>query len=571
MKACVRLCMLAYLSAAAFLSAATALGEPNGVPLLHARWPFRAAGQVHLRPQLARQAQQIRDVEGLRRSYEEPLHPQRIQLVRQQVGQLHASASEVSDAIANVQASVAPATFEAFGAAHDPAVAVGHRYILVISDHYLAFYGRDGKVLPSKNGEETQMSATQFFRAFWEPVRPDGTANDTNINANLGFPPNTLVVDPTKDPNTQKGAITEFYDSRCFYDPVNRRFFFLSAARNQLWLDDADGNPDGVPDACVRRFFAFAISRTDDPRDGFEQWITTESNYADWPRMAVANGFMTVAHNSPQSGKPFAYVFLEADMLAGKAAVANWRYFAADFTGAAKVLPVTQYGDSGGITYFVGVTKPHWSTIKVFGFVAPADANAIPPLLKLDIPVDPPMDYQIDNPKYRNGALYLCCNRAIVEGRLHVRVTRLLFRYTNGQILGTVSGPGPGGFLDYSFGRNGPGDAPTDLVSYEKPALAVNKDGDCAIVYGRIGAQTAQPLYPEVRYSVLYHNDPYPRPSTLVHKGEFLPATNPAPKDALDLANAVVDPVDDKTLWLCHAYANQAEGRYWIVIARAKP
>jgi len=479
--------------------------------------------------------------------------------------------SESRDGRPGVAASVQPTSFEAFGANADPTIAVGHKYIMVINDHWLGFYGRDGKLLPSKNGEKTLMSATEFFRAFWEPKRPDGTANTSNINAHLGFPPNTLTVDPIKDPSVQKGAVNEFYDARCFYDPVNRRFFFLAPARNQLWNDDAEGNPNGVPDACSRRYFAFAVSKTEDPRDGFEQWMVTESNCGDWACLAVANGFLTVAHNVPEAGKPLAYVFREADMLAGRPIVGNWQYYAADFPGARKVLPVTQYGDSGGITYFVGVTPSPWNRIKVFGFLAPADPKTIPPLLSRDFDVDPSMRSQIDNPKYRNGALYLCCHSIGVEGSLQVRIMRLLFKYTNGQILGTASGPGPGGFLDYTFGQNGPGDEPTDLVSYEMPALAVNKDGDCAIVYGRIGVKTAQPLYPEVRYSMLYHNESYTRPSRLVRKGEFFPTPKTAPSEVLDVTNAVVDPVDDKTLWLCHAYANKTQNRYWIVIARVKP
>jgi hypothetical protein len=547
------------------LAAAPAPDPPQGVVLLHARWPYRPLTVKALTNRI-RPTAPIRDVESVRHPYVEATSPLRLAVPLSVAGRSR-TAFDVSDARPQVTASALPSSFVAFEAAHDPAIAVGHHYILVISDHHIAFYGRDGRLLPSKNGELTDMSAAEFFRAFWEPTRPDGTANTTNINAHLHFPPGTLSVDLLKDPVGQKGAISSFYDSRCFYDPVNRRFFFLSAARNPLWFNDPTSNPNGVYDACVRRFFAFAVSKTEDPRDGFEQWITTESNYADWPRMAVANGFMTVAHNSPQAGKPFAYVFKEADLLVGAATPVNWHYSAADFPGVAKVLPVTQYGDSGGITYFAGVTKPQWNPIKVFGFLAPASPGAIPPLLEADLAINPPMDYQIDNPKYRDGYLYFCCNNAIVEGRLHVRVTRFPIGYRKGQITAFVTS-GPGGFLDYSFGRNGPGDAPTDLVSYERPALTVNKNGVCAIVYGRIGVKTAQPLYPEVRYSLLYHLDAFPRPSALVHKGEF---STEGPIAALDLANAVVDPVDDLTLWVCHGYADKSLGRYRIVVARVTP
>lgn len=548
------------------LVAPTAWGAPpasgtvHAVNLLHARWPFFSAKVRPLGSQASvrlKAAAPVRTIQPARRQDAE-MSP---------IGRTPANAGvaigktilEMSDARLRVPASLRPATFEAFDAGADPAIAVGHQYLVIISDHRIAFYGRHGKLLPSKHGEKTDMSADEFFRAFWEPVRPDGTPNTTNINAHLGFPPNSLDVNPLESPYGQNGAITEFYDTRCFYDPVNRRFFLLSAARNHLWFDDNASNPNGIYNACVRRYFAFAVSKTEDPRDGFEQWITTDSNYADWPRMAVANGLMTVAHNSPQSGKPFAYVFSEADMLAGSAQPVNWYYTATDFPGAARVLPVTQYGESGGITYLVAVGSP----IRIFGFVAPATVLMVPPVAGISFPIDPPMGGQADNPKYRNGFFYFCSNAALVEGRLHVRVTRIPVSYQQGHILFSMIG-----YLDYSFGKNGPGDAAEDLISYEKPALSVNKNGDCAIVYGRVGYITAKHVYPEVRYSLLYHGEAIPRPSTLVHEGEF---GAQAPSLVLDLANAAVDPLDDRTLWLCHAYADREQMRYRIVVARVDP
>jgi hypothetical protein len=528
------------------------------IGLLHGQWPFDpppvqkpAALALPEGPVVSKVMPSLPTQEGLRFQWRrEPF----------------VKGSEGYDRQVGLPASPLPtATFDTFPAAYDPAIAVGHKYILVISDHRIAFYGRDGKLLPSKHGEKTDMSATEFFRAFWEPTRPDGKPNPSNINAHLGYPAGTLTVDPTKDPKGQLGGVEEWYDSRCFYDPAYRRFFFLSAARNHLWFNDEKSNPGGKYDACVRRYFAFAVSRTEDPRDGFDQWMTTESNYADWPRMAVANGLLTVAHNSPQAGKPFAYVFRERDLIANKPTPASWQYFAADFPGSAKVLPVTQWGPSGGVTYFTGVTKPDWNPIKVYGLTEGGS-----PMLSAEIPLATPMGYHIDNPKYRGGRLYFCCNVSSAKDTYQVRVTRVGIGFRGSRL--TAETRPSHGFLDIVFGNRDSGDARGDLISYEKPALAVNKDADIAVIFGRVGVATALPLFPEARYVIVDHGASQTRPSTLIRKGEFLPeGEKKTPAQVLDLANATVDPVDDKTFWLCHAYANKAKNTYMMVVAKVKP
>jgi hypothetical protein len=456
--------------------------------------------------------------------------------------------------------------FDAGGTSWDPAIAVGEKAILVISDHWISYYGRDGKPLATKNGEATSMSADDFFKIFWQPTLPDGTSNPNNINKFLDFPSKALKVDTTKEPFGQTGAIEEWYDSRCAYDPVHKRFFFLSAERNHLWFNDPTTNPSGKYDGFVRRFFAFAVSKTEDPRDGWYYWSTTSSNYADWPRMAVSNGMLTVAHNSPEAGKPFAYVFDESDLLAGHSNPGHFAYYAASFPGAAKVLPVSVYGSSGGWSYFVGVTKPTWNPVEVFGLTKPSSFSLAAPLKEGTAHLGTPLDFQIENPKLRNGKLYFASNLQAVPDRLHVRVVRMPIKASNAGITLGTSGSG---FMDYFFGKNGPGDAPGDLVSYVRPAIAINKDDNGAIVYGRFGVTTAKPLFPEARYSLLYGTKSKTEPSVLIRKGEFKPSMSMT--DRLDLVNATIDPKDDKTLWLCHAYAKQSTGDYEIVVTSVKP
>ena len=455
-------------------------------------------------------------------------------------------------------------SFIGLGTSADPSIAVGDQYMLVINDHWIAFYDRAGNPLPSKGGNSTSMSATDFFKTFWAPKLTSGQPNPNNINLHTGFPGGAIHVDPYGDPS-QKGMINEWYDSRCFFDSYSHKFYFLSAARNQLWVDDPKGNPLGIYSPFVRRYYAFAISHDEDPRDGFDMWMTTSSNDADWPRLTVTYTSMIVAHNGPENGKPFAYVFSKADLLANNPNPSSFEYYGNDFPNSAKVLPVHVYGPSA-FCYFVGFDEG-WNPIRIYGFKNPSSFHTKAPLVEDTEHFSDNINYRTDEPKWRNGFLYLCFDENYVSNRTHVRYLRIPCKDAGGSI--KTSRSASDGFLDHYFGLNGPGDAPTDQVSYMRPALAVNKNGDCAIVYGRVGVKTSKPPYPEARYSLLYHNQSSQNPSTLLHAGDFNPGTGMEKR--LDLVNAAVDPVDDTTLWIVHAFADHTINDYRMVIAHVKP
>src|SRR5205807_4599654 len=207
------------------------------------------------------------------------------------------------------------------------------------------------------------------------------------------------------------------------FDPASKRFFILSAARPQLWFNDpSKSNPAVFPltyekeparvkgkfDALVRRYFAFAISKTEDPRDGFYQWMSTENNYADWPRITVNNGSLVVAHNSPQEGKPLAYVFAVDALKNGDPNPPNFVY---DDTmlgiqpgqNNRVLVPVTHYGDSGGLTYFVRPGNP----VQIFAFPKPGNPWTGPAIQKTSIQLDSAPSMLRAGAIFRANKLYL--------------------------------------------------------------------------------------------------------------------------------------------------------------------
>jgi hypothetical protein len=306
--------------------------------------------------------------------------------------------------------------------------------------------------------------------------------------------------------------------------PKSKRFFICCAARNQIW----PGKPGGGYDILGRRYFAWAVSKTEDPRDGFGIWFWNDNKrVADWPYIAVNGDCFVVTHHTEQSGKPLAYVFSVAAMLQGKSNPPHWTYSAVD-VGADEttLVPVTHHGDTSGLTYLV---RPG-STFQIFAFLGSPAGNAPrPQLLSTSVTLGAAPSMLRAGAVYRAGKLHFACMTKITDRvpnqggpRRSVRVVRIPVTKTSSTSIKATTDKAAG-FLDHVFGRNAPEDAPNDLVSYEMPALAVNKDGAMALVYGRVGVETQQPLAPEGRYSIYYPTEATQRRSAILRKGDFVP------------------------------------------------
>ena len=377
-------------------------------------------------------------------------------------------------------------------------------------------------------------------------------------------------------------CVNEFYDTRCIYDAKSRRFFVCCAGRNQIW----PGQPGGSYDVLGRRYFAYAVSKTEDPRDGFRIWFwNDDKRIADWPRIAVNGDNFVVAHQTEQSGKPLAYVFSVAAMLQGNSDPPHWTFGAAEAGGSeATLVPVNHFGDTGGLTYLV---RPG-ATCQIFAFAgSPAGGAPRPPLLSTSVSLGTAPSMLRGGAVYRAGKIYFACmikisDRVPDQGgpRMSVRLVRIPVTKTASSI--TANADTATGFLDHTFGRNAPEDAPDDLVSYECPALAINKNGVMIVVYGRVGVQTLQPLFPEARYSVYYPNEASQRRSRVLQNGDYLPAfvhdketkataTHYFDGPGIDFGTAVVDPADDLSAWMIHEFANKARGGFKTVIGVVKP
>ncbi|MGH9875489.1 MAG: hypothetical protein ACRD9S_23790, partial [Pyrinomonadaceae bacterium] len=177
-----------------------------------------------------------------------------------------------------------------------------------------------------------------------------------------------------------------------------------------------------------------------------------------------------------------------------------------------------------------------------------------PALLKTSVNLSEGISFY--NSVYRSGKIYLVGNKLVEEDgtakRYSVRLVRIPVEELSSSSI-KASTSSSKGFLDWFFGRNSHADPSGSRISYEKPALAVNKNGDMLFAYGRYPFSPANSLNPQARYTYWFANEAKQRPSHLLQEGTALNSETIV--SALDYATAVVDPSNDLTFWMAVPYS----------------
>jgi hypothetical protein len=484
---------------------------------------------------------------------------------------------------------------------HDPQIAVSDRFVILYTAHHYRIIDKaTGELAAAEPGDEIppESDFAHLFSPLWSPIDKRGAPNATNLNRLLRFTAADTFPCDEQVPLRSKSCVQEFYDSRIMWDPVRRRFWVESAARNHLWAchgtsasgdgghGEADEDDDEIGgDDCgdekhsdqARRFIVVAVSVSDDPRKGWHRYALTDE-YTDWPKIAVQDRYLLLSYRKGSS----VYVF-DADKLAAgnpdRGPVRVAKIEARALGGAVKALSlVSHHGPTGGFTMLVGTDGSE--TVTPVGLYNPDPSRAAAPIVVRGPSVD--VGARIgtfdDNPVYRDGQLYLatdeCANGAVkCSAYRRARVVRLPTRPEGGRSPRLWAAADPAaGFLSFTLGGHEPAEPADDLVSYEKPALDVNGRGDVVVVFARKGYRTRVPLPSEVRYTILYHGEALPRPSVLLKRGgdADVPDVHSS-KAAIDLAYAQTDPTDDLTVWVTHAYADGAAKWFKQIAAAVRP
>ncbi|MFT3770876.1 MAG: hypothetical protein QM820_36110 [Minicystis sp.] len=242
---------------------------------------------------------------------------------------------------------------------HDPQVAVGDRYLIVFTaHHYKMFDKATGRPLADEGEIAPSGDFGTLFSPLWSPRDEKGAANAQNINTRLAFAADDPLPCDPEEPTKSKACVNEFYDSRIMWDARRKRFWIESAARNQLGFCNPPSKPCDKPwhtRTQARRYIAIAVSKTEDPRQGFHRYILV-NQYTDWPKIAVNDHYLILGHRASS----IVYVF-DADKLAAgnpdRGPVRLAKLGERAFLGTRFLTTVTHHGPTGGMTYLLGFER----------------------------------------------------------------------------------------------------------------------------------------------------------------------------------------------------------------------
>lgn len=492
----------------------------------------------------------------------------------------------------------------------DPMIAVSENYIIVSEQGKLEFFSKNGNNPPNviMLGSKQTMTSSQFFNGLFTLKNSNGSINRNDINLYQRLPfssDNTLLCNPAT--LSGKPCVNSFYDTRVAYDPYAKRFLIMAAARGNTRMTD---NTMSV----ANRFFAIALSKTENPADGFFQYMDTESNYSDWPRAGINDGVLVIAHNSCKQPddvdpckilakgasvtvprnfgalRPTAYVFNLKEMESGGPTPPNWKLYPFQ-TGAGSVFPVVHHASSDGWTFMVHSGS---SGAEFFGFKQTSQWGKIPEIKHSNtLPGSVVSGFKEsfhfqNNQVFFGGAIQVAPRVPNnIPAQYRVRGIAIPLSAAGDNL---SAGPCDDDCEVFSLGLED--SAPGAIQGYEMSSLAPNAAGDLFMAFGRIPIMMKTPTGQEARFTIFFHDSRGLQASQPIHTGDvvlkdvdcpngentatvedywhvwYKTGTCPQQKNFLDYATAVSDP-DGVSFWFAHAFATK--GGFKFVAGKVTP
>ena len=492
---------------------------------------------------------------------------------------------------------------------NDPQVAASEHYVVVTSYSWIEVYDKSGHPLGPKHNQTfaNPFSTYTLYQPAWKP-------GAHNIQSQLNLPPN-LACDPNGDITSSnrtstKYCLDDFYDTRVVYDTSRKRFWFLSLARNTAARTLANGDPVTDPAVLMgrRSYMLGAVSKTEDPRDGFYVfwWAAAVDEGAcnlpidfpcpgsyyhpgdagDYPWLAVNSGYLVtnvnVSNVLSKSSRYDAVSLLDAGQLASgtcngcRTTLFDIPDYDGDIiTGGLKPVqelttvgfPLLALSEKDSIQLYAVVHRSSGLAVLRSAAFLGRDFNGV---VDADLPGTSDTMHLtnignlVTGAVFRKPYLYVSTMDCASFGQSHCSDGIRLIRIDAHVISDYDELPtsNASGFYDVTFGLRA-GDDPADaVVDYGLPDLTVTKNGDVVTAYVRAGNQ----VYPEVRYTILYHNEGTAvRGSMVVKKGNFSETGN------LDTGGIALDPSDKASVWMAHGRGDSSVSTFRIVLGKVKP
>lgn len=492
-------------------------------------------------------------------------------------------------------------TFDIDKSTFDILVAPGRDALGLSYDGEVFFHTKSGVALTGGIlGSTGKLPLPQMLAEFmrFAPV-PSGqlpAAND--VNQYLGF---TQPCDGASVPTTRgyKYCVaSQPVDARVEYDVVGDRWVVAAAVRNEMWTNyfqNKHAHPDwsesellNAPfdsgathsDNCgvfagpnsvnqdlptgahckeARRLVAIAVSRTSDPRDGFFTYMFVESNYRDWPWIAVDGDWVILSHQGREDpAGPVSSLVSLADMRAGRVRPQYIHYFHTDLQGYVRAEPPRQMGTFPSHSL---LTAPDNSKLVVFALPHPDQRYGKKAATSAALNNPDLTDFPPELMTYRNGKLHLA-KTVDVAGRKETRFGRVpLTMSGNTPVLSASAGQG------YKLQQvNALGSSTLD---HDSPIFAVNGGGEIFLAWGNYGRDPGAMILPSVKHA-RWRPDSAPWFDTerTFRAGDGF--ASGGSDDQIKASAAAVDPVDDSTFWAIHRYGKSGGG-WGIVVGSVDP
>jgi hypothetical protein len=191
---------------------------------------------------------------------------------------------------------MAPLQVAEFGSdVRDVSLAVGRKAVIASNMGELVFFDRAGNRLGQKHENvPTNVSIRKIFASVLSFNLPNGEPNEQSLLRHLTA---QEYCDPELPDSNCRSAN---YDPRIAYNDDLRRFFIMTAFKGH-----------------GERYHGFAVSKTDDPRDGFHVYLATEEKCQDMPIFGISNGMLLFGKGgNPNSPLAPALVVYDANVMA---------------------------------------------------------------------------------------------------------------------------------------------------------------------------------------------------------------------------------------------------------------
>jgi hypothetical protein len=434
----------------------------------------------------------------------------------------------------------------------DPQVTASHKYIIAYTSYTYAFYDRaTGQPLVQTGCVPLKGDFTDFFAPLLLAKDSTGAQNASNIN--LEAPQTPIACDVNDIDKCPGSCVNEVYDPHAYFErdgSGSGRWWIEAQGRNQMWTDQAAGKctANGPQPDASRRYIFVAVSKTENPNDGFHQYVLAR-DYADLPLFSVNNGRLLLGHYKADKDL---FVF-DADKLAAGASTDPFlgQYGDGDFVDSDKITPVTQYSGDGGASFVLG---EHGNDLHVYAFIDPTKS---PAHKKVTLDAHPGWYMQ---PVMRHGKIYMACDSVVdsATSRKAVDVFRVPVSVTSTSPLKIDVDKG----ATHRLSR--------DNSSLERPGIEVETSDVALVWYTRHGLAGDDPE-PQTRYNVHYPSDGGFdfRDAFTLHTGGAKPPGSLSSFADIDLPGGNSDP-DAVAFWISHQYAGSA-GEHRQVVAQVKP